>query len=169
MEKRSIILIIMIMIAIVGLVSSLLSYNIYKSGEGYCPGTHSKNTLPSPSIPVEHENLSSLPIITANDNISNCKYLYSRPEAVVVGIHFSELAPIYFISILIILVSYFFTYHYGLRILLGILYLVGLLTIPYLIYVEAKFGVICLYCTIMHVVIVSSSLLYYYEYRFHRS
>lgn len=165
---RKTIIIILIIITVIGLGSALQSFYIYKTGEGYCPGTYEETSFPGSTLPGEQDGIGGLPTIETGGETSECAYLYGRPESSIAGIHFSELAPIYFITILIILLLYYFIYHGILKILLGILYLVGLLAIPYLVYIEVKLSVICFYCTIMHIIIISSSILYYYEYRLHR-
>ena len=100
------------------------------------------------------------------ESSSRCLVLYMLPQARLLGkIHFSVLAPVYF-SVLLALVIVF--------VLLGVqntlpiilaLYTIGLIVVPYLVYLEYIARAICIWCTIMHISIAinvfTSAILYF--------
>jgi len=88
----------------------------------------------------------------------SCETVYSIPQAEVLGIHLSLLAPIYFavlasVSLLNLAVDR--------RILTAAILAVslpGLLLTPYLVYLEIFVaGAICLWCTVMHLSIITTA------------
>ncbi len=162
---RKTIFIVLIILTILGLVLALQSFKIYKTGKGYCPGTHEETVFPGTILPEEQENTGALPLIETGGETSSCVYLYSRPESRIAGLHLSELAPIYFSTLLVVLMTFYFKNNRVLKVALGILYIVGLLAVPYLVYLEMKLDVICFYCTIMHLVIIILNIIYIYGLR----
>ena len=129
MAGRGQLQVILIMLTMAGLLSSALSYRSYTSGGGVCD---------------------------VNSLIS-CSSVYEIPEArlTFIGVHLSVLAPIYFMVIAGVTSLYGFT---GRRMLLGVLMGIlvpGVVLVPYLVYLELfKAHSICIYCTIMHIVLV---------------
>ena len=126
-----------ILLTIAGLISSLLSYHDYKAE------LHSA-------------------ICSANDQPTGCKLVYMIPEALILGrIHLSQLAPAYF-TIQLALALLTLAGLHSLMQVYKILWLAGAVTIPYLIYLEAaKARAICIWCTIMHIVIVTQVIILY--------
>lgn len=88
---------------------------------------------------------------------ADCGRVYLIPQASILGIHLSVIAPGYFALASSLVVAYT---------LLGVraaaapalaLYLAGALAVPYLVYLEVFVAeAICIWCTIMHASIVST-------------
>jgi len=119
----------LILLYLVGLFNGVLSYLSYKKiSKGFCEA----------------------------GSLFSCEAVYLAPEKYTkfLGVHFSVWAPIYFSIMLLISILYFLTQNTFIYYLLFLGGLVGLVFIPYLVYVEVKIAnAICLYCTIMHIVI----------------
>ncbi|MCE4617493.1 MAG: hypothetical protein F7C32_02795 [Desulfurococcales archaeon] len=93
----------------------------------------------------------------------SCTFLYSVPEAKILGIHFSLLAPIYFSIISVLHLFYYLREEPRVKLALALLYFSGLAFVPYLINVEYTYSTVCLYCTIMHIVILANSMIFAYS------
>ncbi len=126
-----------ILLTTAGLIASLLSYHDYKAE------LHSA-------------------ICSASDQPTGCKLVYMIPEALILGrIHLSQIAPAYF-TIQLALALLVLTGLHSIMQVYKILWLVGAATIPYLVYLEvAKARAICIWCTIMHIVIVIQTIILY--------
>jgi len=129
-----------LLLSLVGLASAVLAYLDYSSGGGYCVVSGGGEAEPSP--------------------LGGCGLLYSLPEAELFGvIHLSEAALVYFSSLVVLSVAwYLIGLSQAVYVLAG-LYVAGALYVPYLIYLEYRVGTICPYCTVMHIVIISNSIL----------
>ncbi|MEM0497169.1 MAG: vitamin K epoxide reductase family protein [Acidilobaceae archaeon] len=130
---------ILFLIISTGLIASIIGYLDYKSLGNMCPQT------------IE---------------LINCRNVYIIPEARVLGLHLSELAPLYFTTLLATLTLYKLT---NTRILLQtniLLSITGFTLTPYLI--DLELGVakaLCIYCTIMHISIIGLTITYIYTYK----
>ena len=117
----------LVVLSVIGLFSSLLALRDYYSGTPVC----------------------------RVDERWNCKSVYSIPEAEFLGIHLTFLAPIYFTVLTLLSTIYLYTNMEEAMLLFTILSVLGAVLVPYLVYLEARVAhAFCLYCTIMHVVIL---------------
>ena len=122
---------------LVGLAASIMGYVDYKKGGQVCELAEDVK-LPS-----------------------GCASVYLLPEAMIAGtIHLSEAAPIYFGALTALTGAFIATGDPRLlKALIGVL-AIGAALVPYLIYLEiAKAKALCLFCTIMHVSIISGLVL----------
>ncbi len=127
----------LIIIALIGLISSIMALRDYSSVKPMCE----------------------------IGKTWNCKAVYHIPQAKVLGIHLSHAALIYFTILLFITLLYTFLGRPGILLVISILSIGGSILVPYLVYLEAKVAhAFCLYCTIMHAAIVSSAILSTYLY-----
>ncbi len=138
MDKSTIQLILLV-VASIGLLASILGYMEYTGRIGVC----------------------------SREGIFDCSIVYRIPGSrLPLGIHLSEAAPIYF-TILGGAVLYWV--HSGSRRALWaslIVLLAGASLIPYLLYLEVWVaGALCLYCTVMHLSIVSGLVIVFYTLR----
>lgn len=105
---------------------------------------------------------SATPICRVDERWS-CKAVYSIREAKILGLHLSILAPIYFSTLLVLVITYLYTGIRQLLASLAALSVAGLIMVPYLIYLEVSVAhAFCLHCTIMHIVIILTSILSLY-------
>ncbi len=89
---------------------------------------------------------------------SDCSALYDSPYARIGPVHFSAVAAPYFIVLFLVALAYWRGAEKS-RVAALALGALGVVLIPYLVYVEVFLvGVICIYCTIMHVCIIAYSL-----------
>jgi uncharacterized membrane protein len=96
----------------------------------------------------------------------NCKVVYHIPQAELFGIHLTRASIVYF-SMLSLLAILQVLWDFPRAILLAIscITLGGSALVPYLIYLEARVAhAFCLWCTVMHVVMVSLAVLSTYLY-----
>lgn len=133
MERQGLLMAAMILLYAVGLFSALMGYASYKKlAKGYCEA----------------------------GSIFSCEAVYLLPDKYVkpLGLHFSELAPPYFTALLALAIAYALRPDIGLlHTLLAALNLAGVAFIPYLVYLEVRVaGALCLYCTIMHIVLIAN-------------
>jgi len=127
----------LIIIAIIGLVSSIMALRDYSSQRPMCK----------------------------LGKVWNCETVYHIPQAKIFGIHLSHAALIYFIVLLLITLVYAFLGSSTILLAISILSIGGTILVPYLIYLEVRVAhAFCLYCTIMHAMIVSSAFLSTYLY-----
>ncbi len=113
---------------VVGLAASILGYLDFRSGGSLCP---------------------------SGVSVLDCSRVYVIPHARVLGVHLSEVAPLYFLVLLTIAVLGMVYARWELLVVYMALSIAGLSVIPYLVYLELVVaGALCLYCTIMHVAIV---------------
>ncbi len=154
-KTRSRLKVIVILLTLTGLVASLLSFLVYVSGNsGYCISNVVKNN--------------GLPAITSikNGESGGCEKLYSMPQAKVLGLHFSVLAPAYFALITALTILWLTKEKKVFETVLIVLYAVGVALVPYLIYLEHQAKTLCPYCTAMHCVILSNlALIAYIAYK----
>ncbi len=130
---------ILLLVAIVGFIASYMSYVEYRR---------------------QLRGESGLVCRYDEEGFSKCLVLYMLPQAKFLGkIHFSVLAPIYFTVVLALVLA--FTILGAPKILLLVLLLSGLgvVLVPYLIYLEYIAKAICIWCTIMHISIVANTLM----------
>ena len=121
----------------VGLIASILGYLDYRSGGSLCP--------------------SSLSLVS-------CSRVYTIPQATILGVHLSEVAPAYFTLLTATLAAYTALKRRLLIEAHALLSIAGLTLIPYLVYLElAVAKAICIYCTVMHVCIIGSSATHLYR------
>ncbi|MCE4598910.1 MAG: hypothetical protein F7C81_01775 [Desulfurococcales archaeon] len=129
-------------IVVIGLLSSLYGYNDYRSGGQLCNAVF-------------------------EEGIIDCETVYSYGEVEVFGVslHFSEIAPIYFISLTLFLSLYILLNKSYYLYILKLLFILGLVAIPYLVYIELfEANAICIFCTIMHASIILGSIILYKYY-----
>ncbi|MEB3780932.1 MAG: hypothetical protein GSR85_12015 [Desulfurococcales archaeon] len=100
-------------------------------------------------------------VCKADEGPGGCKLVYMLPEALLFGrIHLSELAPVFFMLQLLIYALFQALTSNILLYIYSVLWIAASITVPYLIYLEvAKAKAICVWCTIMHAVIVIQALL----------
>ncbi len=97
--------------------------------------------------------------------IFRCEEVYFVPEkySKPFGIHFSVWAPLYFAvmtTLSVLSLAFDFT-----KYLMALCCILGLLLIPYLVYIEVRIAKsLCLYCTIMHALIIIYSVLFFTQY-----
>ena len=155
-QRAARIRIVVLMLTLIGLVAAALAYLVYSGNEGYCIAGGEGGA----SIPVE--------VIGSGGGggLSGCELLYSLPQARILGFHLSELAPPYFAVLTVLAVLWALR---GDRVFLAALlggYVVGAALVPYLVYLEYIARTICLYCTVMHaVILVNTGLTAYTLYR----
>ncbi len=97
-------------------------------------------------------------------SIFSCSTVYMLEEAriPVIGIHFSEAAPVYFTVFSTLTLAWIHRGYRIARLLLLVILAIGTALIPYLVYLEiAKARALCLYCTIMHASILAGLLAVY--------
>jgi len=129
--------IVLIIIAIIGLASSIMALKDYNSERPMCK----------------------------LGKVWNCESVYHIPQAKIFGIHLSHAALIYFTVLLLITLIYALLGSSTILLAISILSIGGTILVPYLIYLEVKVAhAFCLYCTIMHVMIASSAFLSTYLY-----
>ena len=88
-------------------------------------------------------------------SVLDCSRVYVIPQARVLGVRLSEVAPLYFLVLLAIAVLGMVYASWELLVVYMALSIAGLSVIPYLVYLELVVAeALCLYCTIMHVAIV---------------
>ncbi len=119
--------------SLIGLVAAMLSYKGYKAmlsgGDFVCrPGSEERG----------------------------CATVYAVPQAWFMGRwHFSTLAPIYFSIVTVASIACYLLNLSHAICLLAILTGIGLAMVPYLVYLELRVArAICIWCTIMHVMIL---------------
>ncbi len=91
-----------------------------------------------------------------------CNEIYSLPPKYsgIFGVHFSVLAPLYFSIMTALSLGYIIGGRKPIEYLLIAGGLLGLAFVPYLVYIEARIArAFCLYCTIMHAIIVANTVL----------
>jgi len=90
----------------------------------------------------------------------NCLAVYSIPQAWVLGFHLSSIAPYYYgLTLVLALIGTITWWEPALRIL-ALTQWGGLLTVPYLVYLELSVArAVCAYCTIMHASTLTIALL----------
>ncbi|MCE4624530.1 MAG: hypothetical protein F7C35_01515 [Desulfurococcales archaeon] len=144
---------IIIILTIVGMAASIGSYLAYKEGLACTPED-------SPSTPLGDNGLGTPPASIGlpsmeSGGLFECQRVYSVRGARVLGLHFSELAPIYFSILLALSILSLHRPIKGLTLKTQLaLYIVGVLTLPYLWFLEYKANALCTYCTIMHAIII---------------
>ena len=124
--------------AALGMAASMLAFWEYRWGSGVC-------------------DFSSL---------FSCSTVYMLEEAriPVIGVHFSEAAPVYFTVFSALTLAWVHGGYRVARLLLLAVLIGGAAVIPYLVYLEiARAGALCLYCTIMHASILAGLLAVYKE------
>ncbi len=124
---------------LIGLAASFLSYHDYKAELGQA-------------------------ICSQGDKPSGCKLVYMIPQAYIAGrIHLSQLAPVYFLLLTLLDTASILLPEDPASIaseISTLLVYAGLLTIPYLVYLELRVArAICIWCTIMHLVIIAHATL----------
>ena len=148
--------IVVLVLTLIGLAAAALAYLVYLGNEGYCIAGGEGQA----NIPVE--------VIGSGGGggLSGCELLYSLPQARILCFHLSELAPLYFAVLTVLAVLWVLRWDRAfLSALLGG-YVIGAAMVPYLVYLEYIAGTICLYCTIMHaVILVNTGLTAYTLYR----
>ncbi|MCE4601577.1 MAG: hypothetical protein F7C08_01895 [Desulfurococcales archaeon] len=99
-------------------------------------------------------------ICSVGEEPGGCKLVYMLPEALVLGrVHLSQLAPIYFAFQLLLFSSYLATGSHITLLAYKILWIAGALLVPYLVYLElVKARAVCLWCTIMHIIILLQAI-----------
>ncbi len=137
------------LIALVGFLAAIAGYYAYRSG-GFCPSDGASDI----GIGGGWDSGGS-PIYAYGGESSGCERLYGLEEARIFGLHFSSLALVYF-SILLV-ASFILQLRVWPHILylLLILYVVGSLVVPYLVWLEIRERSICPYCTVMYASILS--------------
>ncbi|MEB3860925.1 MAG: hypothetical protein GSR84_01730 [Desulfurococcales archaeon] len=95
-------------------------------------------------------------ICSAGEEPGGCKLVYMLPEALLLGrIHLSQLAPTYFTAQLLLYITHLATGSPVLLQVYKLLWIAGALLVPYLVYLElAKARAVCIWCTIMHLIIL---------------
>lgn len=136
MDRAAAMLWAIVILYAVGLASAFMGYASYKKlAKGYCEA----------------------------GSLFSCEAVYLLPDKYVkpLGLHFSELAPPYFAALLAVGVMLLMSPgSTGLLQALALLNLVGVAFIPYLVFLEVKVaGALCLYCTIMHAVLIVNQVL----------
>lgn len=127
----------LLVFTILGFVAGILGYLDYRGGGSLCP--------------------SSVDVV-------NCGRVYAIPQATIVGLHLSELALVYFTLLTLVMVAYILSGWRWLLVVHLLLSIAGLSLVPYLIYLElAVARALCIYCTIMHLSIIGSSLVHLYR------
>ncbi len=127
----------LIIIAIIGLVSSIMALKDYNSQRPMCK----------------------------LGKVWDCESVYHIPQARIFGIHLSYVALIYFVVLLLMTLIYAFLNNSSILLSIIILSVGGTILVPYLIYLEARVAhAFCLYCTIMHAMIILNALLSTYFY-----
>ncbi len=126
---------------IIGLVAAMLSFFSYKNmiSRGYCEVGEK----------------------------FRCEEIYALPEKYtgVMGIHFSILAPIYFSIMTVLTILFLATGSTTINYMIIIGEIIGVLFVPYLVYIEARIAhAFCLYCTIMHIIILANAGLLLYAF-----
>jgi uncharacterized membrane protein len=117
-----------LLLPVVGLIASILGYLDFRSGGSLCPSIVS---------------------------VLDCSRVYVIPQARLLGVHLSEVAPLYFLALLTTAVLGTVYARWELLVVYMAFSIAGLSVIPYLVYLELVVaGALCLYCTIMHVAIV---------------
>jgi uncharacterized membrane protein len=112
----------------VRLVASILGYLDFRSGGSLCP---------------------------SGVSVLDCSRVYVIPQARVLGVHLSEVAPPYFLVLLATAVLGMVYVRWELLVVYMAFSIAGLSVIPYLVYLELVVAeALCLYCTITHVAIV---------------
>jgi len=105
-------------------------------------------------------------ICTSSDRPSSCKLLYSIPQAFFLGrVHFSVLSLVFFSTMSVLATAKLLLdpsgWHHVMYIVENAwktLWILALPFIPYLVYLElAVARAICVWCTIMHVIVVLMS------------
>ena len=125
------------LVVVIGLMASLYGYNDYASGGQLCD-------------------------VVFGDGIVDCEsvYVYGYIDILGLKLHFSELAPVYFILVTLALSLHILLGLNSLIYLVKALLYVGLLAIPYLVYLEIfKANAICIFCTVMHASIIAGSFI----------
>ncbi|BAA81478.2 conserved hypothetical protein [Aeropyrum pernix K1] len=119
-------------VTLVGYAASIAGYFEYVSGSGVCE------------------------IGDVGFAVVNCSSVYDIPEAVVFGVvHLSVLAPVYFTLLSLVALAYWIRRSRIFLIASSFLSLVGVVTVPYLVYLELFVaGAVCLWCTVMHISIL---------------
>lgn len=89
-----------------------------------------------------------------------CSAVYALPQASLFGkIHFSDLAPVYFTIMLLLSLLFTATGSKTVLIVLAGLSVIGVVLVPYLVYLEIFVAhAICIWCTIMHVSIIGMAI-----------
>ncbi len=93
------------------------------------------------------------------DEQAGCGAVYALPQARILGVHFSVLAPLYFMALLAALVVYTVANVSPAFHVFAALLAVGVISVPYLVYLEVRVArAICIYCTVMHVVLIAMAV-----------
>ena len=89
----------------------------------------------------------------------SCESVYNIPQARILGVHLSEAAPVYFTFLALASIAYAIGFKRAV-VAVAALSIPALTLIPYLVYLELWVArAICIWCTVMHVSIVASSIL----------
>lgn len=148
--------VVILVLTLAGLVAAALAYLVYSGNEGYCiVGGEGGTILPVEVIGSE-----------GGGGLSGCELLYSLPQARILGFHLSELAPPYFVVLTVLAVLWILREDRAFPAALLGGYVIGAALVPYLVYLEYVAETICLYCTVMHaVILVNTGLTAYTLYR----
>ncbi len=96
------------------------------------------------------------------DERAGCGAVYALPQARVLGVHFSVLAPLYFAALLVSLILHAYVGIQAAFYAFAALLATGVAMVPYLVYLEVRVArAICMYCTVMHVVLLAMALAAY--------
>ncbi len=128
-----------LLLDLAGLAASLLSYHDYKAELGRA-------------------------ICSQGERPGGCKLVYMIPQAYIAGrIHLSQLAPVYFALLTLLDAASTILHGDPARLaymLSTILVYLGLIMVPYLVYLELRVArAVCIWCTIMHIIIVIQAVL----------
>ncbi len=130
--------VLLVMLSIIGYGASIAGFIEYRSTTGVC----------------ELDGIGSVAV--------DCASVYEIPQAMLLGrFHLSEIAPIYFTLVGLSAVALWVRLDRISLYALGFLLAIGVLSIPYLVYLELFVArAICLWCTVMHLAIISIAVLW---------
>ncbi len=96
------------------------------------------------------------------DERAGCGAVYALPQARILGVHFSVLAPLYFAALLVSLTLHAHASIQAAFYAFAALLAAGVAMIPYLVYLEVRVAkAICIYCTVMHVALLAMAVATY--------